>query len=575
MTLPTASPAATRRALRELARPHRGAAAGAVLTLVAATACGLVVPPVLGHLVDVVLDGRGAGAVTAPVLLLLAAAVGQAVLTGVGNALVARFGETLLAGLRENVVDRALRLPSDQVERAGRGELVARVSGDVAVIAGAVRTALPALAGSGLTVLLTVAGLAALDWRFALAGLLAAPLQFAALRWYLRRSTPVFAAERAAAGDRTRQILDSIGGADALRAYGLGAAHRAAVAGRSSAALDQALTASRLATRFFGRLNLAEFVGLGAILGTGYLLVGAGSATVGATAAAALYFHRVFDPVNTLLGEFGTAQEAAAGLARLVGVADAPLPPASGDAVPRDGGVTATGITFAYTPSHPVLHDVAFSAAPGEHVALVGTSGAGKTTLAKVVAGVHPPRAGTVLLGGAPVDALAEPRRHIALVTQEVHVFAGPLADDLRLAAPAASDADLRAALADVGALTWADALPRGLATVVGEGGHRLTTTEAQQLALARVLLADPAVVVLDEATADAGSAGARLLDRAAERVLSGRTALIVAHRLNQAAADRIVVLDAGRIVESGTHDALAASGGRYAALWTAWSGAR
>ncbi|MFC0040870.1 ABC transporter ATP-binding protein [Actinomadura rayongensis] len=576
MTLPTAGPAATRRALLALSRPHRGAAVAAVLTLVVATACGLVVPPVLGHLVDVVLDGRGAGAVTAPVLLLLAAAVGQAVLTGVGNALVARFGETLLAGLREKVVGRALRLPSDQVERAGRGELVARVSGDVAVIAGAVRTALPALAGSGLTVLLTVAGLAALDWRFALAGLLAAPLQVAALRWYLRRSTPVFAAERAAAGDRTRQILDSIGGADALRAYGLGDAHRAAVADRSSAALSQALTASRLATRFFGRLNLAEFVGLGAILGTGYLLVGAGSATVGATAAAALYFHRVFDPVNTLLGEFGTAQEAAAGLARLVGVADAPLPPGPGDAVPRDGSVTASDITFAYTPSHPVLHEVAFSAAPGEHVALVGTSGAGKTTLAKVVAGIHPPDAGTVLLGGTPVNALASLRRHIALVTQEVHVFAGPLAADLRLAASDASDADLRAALAAVDALTWVDALPDGLATVVGEGGHRLTTTEAQQLALARVLLADPAVVVLDEATADAGSAGARLLDRAADRVLSGRTALIVAHRLNQAAtADRIVVLEAGRIVETGTHDALVASGGRYATLWAAWSGAR
>ncbi|WP_019632030.1 ABC transporter ATP-binding protein [Actinomadura atramentaria] len=576
--LPVAGRAETRRALRGLLRPHRGLAVAAFGTLVAATACGLVVPPILGHLVDVVLDGRGAGAVTVPVLLIVAAAVGQAALTGLGNALVARLGETMLAGLRERVVDRALGLPLDRVERAGRGDLVARVAGDVAVIATAVRSALPAIAGAGLTIALTLVGLAALDWRFALAGLLAAPIQLRTLFWYLKRSTPLFAAERAASSARTQQLLDSVGGADTIRAFGLGDRHVAAVEERSGHALGYALAANRLATRFYGRLNSAEFVGLAAILGVGYLLVGSDAVTVGATAAAALYFHRLFDPINTLLGQFGTAQEAAAGLARLVGVADAPVAAGGGGAEPRDGSVDVRGVSFAYAPGYEVLHDVTLSVAPGEHVALVGTSGAGKTTLAKLVAGVHPAGAGRLEIGGAPVENLGEDalRRHVALVTQEVHVFAGPLADDLRLADPAADDARLRAALDRVGALEWADALPDGLATVVGEGGHRLTTTQAQQLALARLLLADPAVVVLDEATADAGSAGARRLDAAAAEVLRGRTALVVAHRLNQAAeADRVVVLADGRIVEDGPHDALVRANGRYAALWEAWSGAR
>jgi ATP-binding cassette subfamily C protein len=161
----------------------------------------------------------------------------------------------------------------------------------------------------------------------------------------------------------------------------------------------------------------------------------------------------------------------------------------------------------------------------------------------------------------------------VALVTQEVHVFAGPLADDLRLARPAATEADLRAALDLVGALGWAEALPQGLATVVGEGGERLSATQAQQVALARLVLADPLVAVLDEATAEAGSAGARLLEGAADRALAGRTAVVVAHRLSQAAAaDRVVVMDAGRVEEVGTHAELVARAGRYAELWSAWS---
>jgi ATP-binding cassette subfamily C protein len=231
-----------------------------------------------------------------------------------------------------------------------------------------------------------------------------------------------------------------------------------------------------------------------------------------------------------------------------------------------DGGrpVSVRGVRFAYEAGHEVVGGVDLDVGPGERVALVGASGAGKTTLAKLVAGIHPPTGGEIR-----ADT-------VVLITQEVHVFAGPLADDLRLARPDATDDELSAALDVVGALDWVRALPDGLATEVGEGGRRLTAAQAQQLALARMVLADPPVVILDEATAEAGSAGARLLERASAAALEGRSALVVAHRLTQAsAADRVVVLDAGTVVESGTHGDLLAAGGRYASLWEAWSGTR
>ena len=347
---------------------------------------------------------------------------------------------------------------------------------------------------------------------------------------------------------------------------------------RSQQELELSATAVRAWTGFFARLNAAELLGLSALLVAGFLLVRSGAASVGAATAAALFFVRLFDPINALLGLADDAQQGAASLARLVGVTQAPLPPEPRrPAVPRDASLTLTGVRHAYAAGRDVLGPLDLRVAAGERVALVGVSGAGKSTLARIAAGVLAPTAGEVRIGGVALAALGSrgTRAAIGLVTQEVHAFAGTLAEDLRLARRDATDAQLAQVLERVGALAWAQALPDGLSTRIGDGGVALTAVQAQQLALARLVLADPPIAILDEATAEAGSAGARVLERSADAALAGRTALVVAHRLSQAAsADRVVVLEAGRVVEDAPHDVLVHAGGAYAALWSSWSGA-
>lgn len=569
--LPVAGPRETRAWLGAQLRERP---AETSLTLVAgllAAGASIIPSYALGLLVDRIRAGGETSAIGGVAVAVVIAAVAGGAATGCANYLIGRLGSRVLAGLRERTVATALRLPALMLDRAGRGDLLSRVSADITAIDRAVAEVLPGMISALLLSVLTLVAMLGIDWRLGLAGAVAVPLYVLGLRWYLPRAAPSYAAERVAVAERSQLFVEAMQGLPTVHAYRLEDRHLAGIEGASGRARDISRNVFAFYTRFVGRIHRAELLGLGAVLITGFLLARAGQVSVGEVSAAALLFHRLFNPVAMLMATFDRAQDAGASLARLVGVLGLHVEEPATGARATTGDLTLENVTFGYDEATPVLNGVSLRAGPGERVALVGSTGAGKTTAASLAAGILRPRSGSATIGGVPVTEL--PPRTVAIVSQETHVFAGPLAEDLRLARPEATDEQVTQALELVGALPWVRDLPDGIDTVVGAGGHELTAARAQQLALARVVLMDPPVVVLDEATAEAGSAGARDLEQAAAAALRGRTALVVAHRLTQAAsADRVIVMEHGAIVEQGTHEALLATGGRYARLWQAWS---
>lgn len=546
------------------------------LTFVVAGLAGLVGPWQLGRIVDVVDAGGDEGAIATAALWILGAAVVGGVATGLSIALLARTAEPALAELRETVVDRALDLEAREIEESGTGDLLSRVSDDVRLVTESFTEVVPLLVNSVVAVAFTAAGLFAIDWRLGLAGLGAAPFYVLGLRWYLPRSGPYYRAERGANGARAEALLTGVHASRTLRAYGIADRHQEVTAAASWRSAQLSIDVYRMLTRFFARNNRAELVGLLLLLVTGWFLVRDDAVTVGAVTAAALLFHRLFNPIGALIGLFDQAQSVGASMVRLAGLALlSPPVPVTGAAAPANGHLEVRGLHHEYVAGRPAVDEVSLDVPAGHRVAVVGASGAGKTTLGAAVAGRLLPTRGEIRLGGVPLGrVVTDGRPPVAIVSQEVHVFAGTVRDNLTLAAADASDERLAAVLAEVGAWAAVRALPDGLDTAVGDGATVLSPALAQQLALARVLLADPVVVVLDEATAEAGSVGARDLERAALAATAGRTSLTIAHRLTQAvAADEVVVMDGGRVVERGTHDELVAAGGRYATLWAAWSG--
>ncbi|TVU60962.1 ABC transporter ATP-binding protein [Paenarthrobacter nitroguajacolicus] len=573
--LPIATPRETRKAMWRLLAQRPGKLTLTILVLLAASCCGLAAPAILGMMVNIAASGGDVMSLLWLAIGLLVAGGLGALLGILGQNLLARICEEALAGLREEVFAAAVRKPLAQLEKAGIGDVVARVSGDVEAVSEAISGVLPAFTSAAFTIAVTLLGLGVIDWRFAVAVLIAAPLQVFTLRWFLKRTAPIYRTVRITEANRTEQIIETVHGSPSVLALGLGSRHADLVAAASRENIGHALKGVNYLTRFYNRLNLAELIGLSAVLVVGFWLHAEGAVTIGAATAAALYFYRLFDPIGLVLGQFDELQKAAAGLGRMFGLTMSAAPTIPPAASPVTGaGIVLDDVTFSYPGQRPALHGVSLTVNHGERVAIVGTSGAGKTTLAKVIMGLEHPQTGTAWVGGLDSTAAAPEDLHqrIAMVSQEVHVFSGTLAEDLRLAKPDATPEELSLVLRSVEA-AWHETLDDGLETSVGAGGHQLTPEQAQQLALARLMLKDPPIAVLDEATAEAGTGSATMLDQAAEAALAGRTSVVIAHRLSQAAsADTVVVMEHGRIVESGSHQALLANGGRYATLWEAWN---
>ncbi|MES9513160.1 ABC transporter ATP-binding protein [Rhodococcus erythropolis] len=574
--LPIASTKQTVRALMALLRPRKRALALTTVVLLSATACGLSTPALLGLMVDAVTEGKPFAALLRITAFMLGAAAAGVALTWWSTQLLANVAQNVLADLREDVFAATLAQPSSLVEDAGTGDLISRVSGDVEAVNTVIARVLPATVSALFMISLTLVGVGVIDWRFTAAIVAVAPIHYFALRHFLRRSGPVYRRSRAAQARRGQQLIETLGGAGTVTALRRTDEHIGRIAATSEHAISFDMQAVRLRTNFFAQLNGAELLGLAAVLSVGYWLVTTGSVSIGAATAAALYFHSLFSPIAVFLSNIDELQDAGASLARLIGVTAMPGRPASIPVSARSEpiGVEVDRVSYSYDNSTPVIDSISISIAPGERIAVVGSSGAGKTTLAKLIAGIIPVGNGRITVDGTPIDDLsdAELRHKVVLVSQEVHVFVGTIADDLRLCAPDSDDAKIVEAVEGMKA-QWIHELPDGLETRVGAGGYQLTAAQAQHIALVRLALLDPPVVILDEATAEAGTTAAGLLDQAAELAVSGRTAVVIAHRLSQAVrADRILVMSGGRVVESGTHDELIGADSSYAALWEAWS---
>ncbi|SCG67452.1 ABC transporter ATP-binding protein [Micromonospora halophytica] len=571
--LPVADRAAVRRATRELIVRDRNAVA-AVLTLhTAATVAGLAPPWLLGAVIDRVGAGAGVDAVDRLALAIVGAVLAQALLSRYAQYAGHRFGERAVARLREDFVDRTLNLPVSVVERAGAGDLATRSSVDVSTVGLTVRDVVPTMVIASVQLALLFGAIFLLHPVLGLAALAGLPTIALVTRWYLRRASPAYLAEGAAAAELTETLTSTAEGARTVEAFRLAderIRHGTARIARVWAARRATLT---LRTGFFSVVEASYPLPIAAVLLAGGVLLARGQVTLGAVVAAALYLQQAIDPLDRILQWTEQAQRGLASFARVLGVGQVPPERAGRAAVPTDERLVVRGARFSYGDGPDVLHGIDLEVRPGERLAVVGPSGAGKSTLARLLAGIDAPRHGVVSIGGCPVTDLdpAERRRRIALVTQEHHVFIGSLRDNLAFAAPDATDDRMRAALATVGA-DWYATLPDGLDTLLGDGARQLAAAEAQQLALARLVLADPHTLILDEATAALDPTTARRTERALAALLTGRTVIAIAHRLNTAHdADRVAVLSDGRITEIGSHDELVRAGGAYAALWRSW----
>ena len=568
--------------LLSLLKPYRHTVTLLAVVVIMENAARLSVPLLvqrgIDHAIPPLLAGGSASELMGVVAILCLAAAVQAISRMYFLNRSGRIGQGVLLELRRRVFRHFMRLDVAFHDRYTSGRVVSRSTSDVDAIQDMLETGFDSLVTAFLTLFGTAILLVFLDFRLGLMCLAAFPLLVALVWWFSAESAKTYARVRESSALVIVQFVETMTGIKAVQAYRRAPRNQQifdAVADQYRVDNEQAF---RLLAIFMPAVKLVGNLTTGVVLLYGGYLVMHDQMTIGTLTAFLLYLRMFFEPMQEISQFFNTFQSASSALEKIAGVL-AQRPAIADPAQPvRPGRVRGEiglhDVRFGYLSERPVLSGMTVTVPAGQTVALVGTTGAGKTTIAKLIARFYDPEAGSVTLDGVDLRQFAQSdlRRHVVMVTQENFLFGGTVADNIRFGRPDASDAEIRAAAAAVGADEFIAALPQGYDTDVATRGGRLSAGQRQLVAFARAFLADPAVLILDEATSSLDIPSERLVQRALRTVLADRTALIIAHRLSTVAiADRVLVLEHGEILEDGSPDQLIGAGGRYAALHQAW----
>lgn len=570
--------AAGRRLLRELAWPHRRALAGYVLVSAVETGAGLAVPYLTSQVLDEGIPQAAAGLVGVLFGLLVAlgaAAAVQGLCRFVFVAGTGRIGNDMLRELRSRLFHHLLWLPVGFHDRYSSGRAVSRMTSDVESLEDLTFDGVDVITNAVLLSLGTLGLLFWLDWRLALVVLAVLPVAGLVARWFGRATTREARRISSRAAEVIVSFSETIGGLKAVQAFRREETRREDFQRASQELLDAELGRLRVDSIASPAIQLAGNVGVTLVLLAGGIFAASGSLSVGVLAAFVLAVRQLFNPLSEVGYFVALIHATLAGLEKIATVLAEPSPADDGITLPGrvSGAVRFQGVSFGYG-QQPVLSDFSLSIPAGQRVALVGATGAGKSTVVKLLTRFYRADSGQILLDDHPLDTLAEEtlRRQVAMVTQETFLFSGSVADNIALGRPDASRAEVEEAARLVGVEPLIRQLPNGYDTQLGSRGGRLSAGERQLVALARVLIADPPVVVLDEATSSLDIPSERRVQAAMAAALAGRTAVIIAHRLTTVqSADRVLVLDGGRIVEDGVPAELLIDGGHYSGLHRAW----